>query len=260
MPYRLHYICFIFLSLALSGCQLALPAPTSIAPVTATAQASEPKVPASESRRQHIIELLHAGHDALRNGRFTTPDDDNAYLRYSQVLNLEPENSEALLGLSGIVEAYLQLAISQAGKGKRHSAKDFVSKARSVDPHHASISAIASMIDEQPHSQRVDYLLPETSLQALAAVNRALAAADPESQVPAPQSTGYPTTQAALATVAVLQKVARHIEQADAAIIIGASSDALGRQIYQYLNQVTSKRIRAQFEISNQTRVSLDVR
>lgn len=260
MPHRFHNICSIFLTLALSGCQLALPTPTSIAPVTATAQASAPKVPASGSSRQHIIELLNAGHDALRNSRFTTPDDDNAYLRYSQVLNLEPENPEALLGLSRIVDAYLELAISQAAKGKRHSAKDFVNKARSVDPRHTGISAIVNMIDEQQRSHSVDYFLPDAALESLAAVNRTLAAADPESPIPAPQNADYPNTQAALATVAILQKVARQIEQTNASIIIGASSDALGRQIYQYLNQTTSKRIRAQFEFNNQTRVSLYVR
>ena len=263
MPHKRHHNCFIFLTFVLCSCQLALPALESKTSASNIDQASRPissrSRPAPDAHRQHIIALLQAGNNALRDSRLTTPDDDNAYLRYSQVLNLEPENTEALLGLSRIVDAYLELAINQANRGKLRSAKDFVSKARSVDPGHTGIPAIATMVEDQSHTNMTDYLLPDASLSTLATLNRASTATDTESQTPALQNTDYPAslTHAARATDTILQTAARQIEQTNASIIIRASSDALGRQIYQYLNQATSKRIRAQFETSNQTRVSL---
>jgi len=253
LPHKFHYICFIFLAVAMSGCQLAPQTPVSSTPARLPAQASSKVSPAAEPaldpQTQYITALLQAGHDALRSRRLTTPDDDNAYLRYSQVLNLEPDNSAALLGMSEIVEAYLDLAIAEAAMGRLRAARDFVNKAYSVDPNHNGIAGIAGMIAEQQHSYMTEYLLPNLHFESLAARNRARAAVDPDASGSAELRLN----------IEILDTVARHIEKANASIIIRANSDALGRQIYQYLNQMTAKRIRAQFEISDQTAVRLYV-
>jgi len=263
LPYKRHQFCFILLTFAMYGCQQAVPVVESIPVGPALAQSSAPANVIADSRPdpepQRIAELLEAGHTALRQKRLTTPDSDNAYLRYSQVLILEPDHPAALLGLAEIVEAYLDLAIDQAKAGKLRTARNYLTMAQSVDPDHSSIPAIALMIAEQQNTQKVEYLLPDLSLASLVDLNRAIA----ETAVDTPASAVLaPKDQSSLGgsdlpALNLLQVAAEQIELTNASILISASSDALGRQIYQYLNQATSKRIRAQFEMSNRTAISL---
>lgn len=199
--------------------------------------APKPAAPQIDPNAETIRELLKAGREALANNRLTTPDDDNAYLRYLQVLGLQPDNPQALLGMADIADKYLDWALQEASRGQYKVANDLVSKARSVDENHPGIAPVQVLIADQARAHIVDYPLPALSLAKLAAQED--------------------LTDLASADGQQLDAIARHIERTRATIIIYAPSDIMGRKIYQYLNLATAERIRAQFEYSDQVIVRL---
>lgn len=251
MPHKFHYICFILLLVSCTGCQLVTqilpPAPVTAIPApTAAPIAPIPAAPQGDPEGERINELLQAARDALAGDRLTTPDDDNAYLRYLQVLALQPDNPKALLGMTDIADKYLQWALEEARRGQYKTANDFVSKAHSVDEGHPGITPVAALIADQRRAHIVDYPLPELSLREPATQDQS-AAGDPQERQPGLFAAGGQQ----------LDAIARHIEKTQANIIIYAATDIMGRKIYQYLNQATDERIRAQFEYSSQVVVRL---
>lgn len=60
-----------------------------------------------------IFSLLAKAEAAFAEDRLTTPLDDNAYLRYLQVLSIDPDSEKANQGIANIVEKYLAWSIEK---------------------------------------------------------------------------------------------------------------------------------------------------
>jgi len=208
----------------ISACQLA---PVSDSGGKQPAQTPS-KPPQISVKEQKINQLLANARSAFEANRLTTPVDDNAYLRYGQVLALDPNNSAALLGLTEIVEQYLAWAMDHLTAGDLGEAKQLLGRARSVDPQHPNLPAVQQRLDEKTASTQINYPLDTSELN-----NR--------------------TDR----MIGRLLEIGRDIERRSARIVITARSDAEGRWIYQRLNEASLARVRGIFQIDDIPSVKL---
>ncbi|MBQ75394.1 MAG: hypothetical protein CMQ20_10290 [Gammaproteobacteria bacterium] len=219
VPHKKITLGVLFAVLTLGGCQLETIKPEA---------PPEPAAPVEIDPR--ILPLLAQAEQAFTDNRLTTPLEDNAYLRYLQVLAIDPDNDKANQGIAAIVEKYLAWSIENVYQARYKRARDFLNKARSVDETHPNIPAIENMVKSYASGRSKTYELPRKSAQMRD--SKALSK---------------------------LQQIAVEISknQATATIAIEAPSDAIGRWIYQQLNEATVERVRARFEITSRVRVHL---
>jgi hypothetical protein len=245
LQHKLPHCWIILLFISLSGCQ----SPKIIRDTTiqatlpdnppASTQLTAPLI--SDDAEADLINIyLEQARVARRKNRLTTPVDDNAYLRYLQVLALAPEHPLALMGLADLADQYLAWALREINSGDLRGATDFTNKARSIDENHLGISAVESLIQDRHKTRNIDYMLADIKLSTFSPANAA-----------------QPYT---LHELHMLVKIARRIDESNAPIVIFANSDALGRQIYQFLNGLTHDRISAQFELREQASVRLMIK
>ncbi len=180
----------------------------------------KPQPEVSDYQQERLQELLYEARFAINEDRLTTPDDDNAYLKYSQVLSIDPTHPEANAGISLIVERYLEWALRAAERGQYRRAFDYLAKARSVDELHPNIAAVQKRINDAQNQKQHVYKLDREALKARS------------DQI-----------------IARLHEIGRLAAIHDARVLITAPSDPDGRWIYQQLNDADLKRIRATFEL-----------
>jgi hypothetical protein len=241
LQYKPPHCWIILLLVVVSGCQsTVMIGDTAIeANATDTPPAAIPTaLPASSDAQSNLINIyLEQARVARQHNRLTTPVDDNAYLRYLQVLALVPEHQQALMGIADLAEQYLAWAIDNVNSGDLRSAANYINKARSIDESHPDIIAVEAMARDSRKVQHMDYPFPAITLDSFS---------------PPDEPRASPSSE-----LAALTKVAQLIDESSVPIIIFANSDALGRQIYQYLNNLTQDRISAQFELREQTLIRL---
>ena len=228
--------------LTVSGCQA--PAPRENGTVQNVdldnRAAGDPPIVASTStdvQTELVDKYLELARIARQQDRLTTPVDDNAYLRYLQVLSLVPDHPQAIAGIAALAEQYLVWAVREVNSGDFYRATDYTNKARSIDENHSGIGAVDALIRDKRSIEQVDYRLPTITLDTFSSNSQIQPVTDPE--------------------LAALTRVAMQIDESRAPIVIFANSDALGRKIYQFLNNLTNDRISAQFELREQALVRL---
>ena len=180
-----------------------------------------------DPREVKINNLLDQARTAFEDNRLTTPDDDNAYLRYLQVLALDPLREEAAMGINAIVEQYLSWAIEGARRGNFKGAERFVRKAETIDGTHPNILPVRTMIKDKELEETTTF-----DLDPMAVANR-------------------------LADQIAFASIAEQIVADPAFVTIRAASDEIGRWIYQELNRLSTVRIEARFEASHSPSISL---
>ena len=78
--------------------------------------------------------LLMEADEAFGALQLTTPKSDNAFDRYTQVLELEPGNSKARQGIKRIAEKYVDLATIRIDNEDAIKAESYLDKAAEIDP------------------------------------------------------------------------------------------------------------------------------
>jgi len=123
-----------------------------------SSSSGQPQVPASEpiavkptitpqqQRAIMVARLLSRAEQALARDRLLMPAYDNAYDRYASVLQLEPGNQAAELGLQAIVLRYLAMAREAAQRSRYQEAHGYLDRAASILPDNPTVAA---MIREQ---------------------------------------------------------------------------------------------------------------
>jgi hypothetical protein len=201
----------------LPGCQLEKVSPE---------EAVIPSTPVKIDPR--ILPLLSMAEEAFVENRLTTPLEDNAYLRYLQVLSIDPDNEKANQGIADIVEKYLAWSIENVSLARYRRARDYLNKARSVDENHPNIAAVENMVNSYASGRTQTFELSRKSAE-----------------------------QKDADTASRLRAIAAEISRHDATIVIEAPSDATGRWIYQQLNEATEMRVKARFEMTSRVRIHL---
>jgi hypothetical protein len=177
---------------------------------------------------QKVQSLLAAADLALEENRLTTPLDDNAYLKYLQVLAIEPGNKPADQGIANIVEKYLAWSMDAVYSGQYRKATDYLNKAKSVDENHPNIESVTNLISSYLEGGRKTFVLSRTEIE------------EKNSE-----------------TLKTLKLIAADITKFDARVVIEAPSDPAARWIYQQLNQATIERVSARFEMTSRVRIHL---
>ncbi len=77
---------------------------------------------------------LAAAEKAMRAVRFTTPQRDNAFKYYQEVLAIDPDNADALSGLQRIVDRYVQFIAKARVEGRLDEARLYLQRAEHVLP------------------------------------------------------------------------------------------------------------------------------
>ncbi len=199
---------FLFLSV-ISGCT---PSVTVTVEVTETDVITPPE-PVEEIVTNPLIgQLLSEAEEAFARNYLTTPVEDNAYSKYLQVLSLHPGNIEAEQGIANIVDRYLDWAIVNARNDNIRKATDYLNKAKSIDNTHPGIPSVTSLITDSQNRKSVSFPLNSSDLIA-------------GNQLILEQ----------------LHEVAKEIQNLNATVVIKAATDALGRWIYQQLNQTSDR-------------------
>jgi len=187
-----------------------------------------PQPPVVNPRQAEIDRLLDEAALALDDYRLLTPPENNAYSRYLRVLNLDPGNMTARVGIGDIIERYLNWALQEAQARRFSRARAYVESALSIDPSHPNIAAVQRQIEELENARTTRYKLPPAGLQRRS----------PD-------------------VVALLQRIGLDLADRDASVVITARSDAEGRWIYQQLNELSGKRVRAELQIGTPPSVEL---
>lgn len=214
----------VLVTIVLGGCQLQAIAPNDVPVVDATGRPS----PVVAENNERILELLEQARSALEDNRLTTPVDDNAYLRYLQVLAITPDQPDALLGIAAVVDRYLSWAIDDIYAGYYTRAGDYINKAASVDENHPNLAATRRLLARYRDGTTDSYAFDRRTIE------------------------NSPDTLTGEFT-----HIAMEINEKDADVVIEAPTDAIGRWLYQQLNEVLEARVRARFELTNRVRVHL---
>lgn len=181
--------------------------------------------PATEDE---INQLLGLAEQALAKQRLTTPADDNAYLRYLQVLARDPDNTYALAGIARIVETYLSWAVAAIEQDSYVRAANMLTKAGSVDEAHPALKPLWSRLEAARQREKQIIKISENDLK--------LRSPELASQ---------------------LQAIATDHVSNEVVVKIRAATDADARWIYQQLNLGTENRIRATINTGHSPSVQL---
>ncbi len=182
----------------------------------------------AEARRL-IADLLFKGLQALDNDRLLTPEHDNAYDHFHEVLRLQPENPIARQGMRDIVERYLELALESAKRGNFTGAERMLGRAEIIDAAHAGIGPAREAITAERNSGDLFYPLDERALRGRGDAVRA-----------------------------GLAEIAAAARRRDAFVLITAPDDELARWIYSVMREsLPGYRLRGNIEIAGETLIRL---
>ncbi len=227
---RLGGILPLFLVLLLAACGQMAKRPAAVVDKSRGAPAGVSAEPALSQRAvQRVVELLERAETAMAQKRLTSPEEDNAWRYYLEVLAILPGNEEAERGLANIAERYLQWSDIAAQQGRGDRARDYLAKAAKVQPGHAGIAAAKARLAKQVDQN--ERYVPITR-QALQRKDKALRQQ--------------------------LAALADRVKATEARLMIEAPSDSDGRWIYQQLNERHEEfRIRANFRLKQQPGIRL---
>lgn len=129
----------------------------AIAPVIfSAAQASPDQIDAEDLptaeveaivRAGNIETLLRLGEKALEKDYLRTPREESAWYYYQQVLELDPGNLPATLGMKLIVSRYAELTRVTLERGNLDSAQTYILRGLSVEPRDATLTRLQGDVD-----------------------------------------------------------------------------------------------------------------
>ncbi|MGH8510637.1 MAG: serine/threonine-protein kinase [Gammaproteobacteria bacterium] len=90
--------------------------------------------------------LALAGNDVAAY-RLTTPQGNNALARYREVLQVDPENQEAVRGLRALVAKYVEMAYRQISRNHYAEAALYIYRASDIAPNAPSIRQARDLLD-----------------------------------------------------------------------------------------------------------------
>ena len=189
--------------------------------------AIEPTYKILADNEQEIEYLKSLAQQAISNKRLTTPENNSALLFYRKILLLDEDNEVALDGISNISEIYLSWAIESAENLRFERARKFIQRAKKADRDNPNINAVSKMLSSRENQGSKVFPLDQ----------KAILDRDPKK--------------------INFREIADFISPKNSYIIIESPNDAMGRWIYQKLNELTSKRLEASFKIGESSLVRI---
>jgi serine/threonine protein kinase len=87
-----------------------------------------------------VQQLLVSAEENIRELKLTTPKDNNAYDKFMQVLELDPQNETARRGIETISDKYISLAYGAINSHDTERARFYISKAKEIWPESPKIA------------------------------------------------------------------------------------------------------------------------
>ena len=109
--------------------------------------------PAAIDDQQKIAELLSMAEKDYKELRLTSPKDNNAFDKYLAVLKIDEENEAAKLGIQAIADRYVSLAYRAMDKNALGQAKNYLRKARTIQPDSNKLVAAQQELQERLDAQ-----------------------------------------------------------------------------------------------------------
>ena len=159
---------------------------------------------------EELERLLRAAQQAVAKEHLTFPKRGSAMEIYTQILDLEPEQEDALRGLEHIVERYVALAMSALEREQYATARSMLTRGRLILPDHPSIEPTAAQIRLLQEAERTRLSLSPKLLR---------------------------NEQALTDQLSNLLARPAHGELSSCRFKIWAGSDRAGREIYQSLSR-----------------------
>ncbi len=176
-----------------------------------------------------ILALLDAAEAAERSGQLIYPASGSAMSLYHEVLYLEPENKDAIAGLTRLAELHLEQAQTALDAGQLLKADSMVSKARMIYPEYPAIATLRKQIALLENAERT-----RRTLDWRLVAERSAALHDP------------------------LARLGARAKSGDCRVTINVSNDAEGRWIYQRMNAAAGpERLRAEVKIASPAAVDI---
>lgn len=190
-------------------------------------------------RKARILErLVSEAEQALRQGRLTTPLDNNAYDRLRAAEKLSPGNARVAAVMQALRDAYLTRIDSALAQGDAAGAETMLKRAQRISPDSDALMVRRSQLAELYAS------LPPPSAEPDGSGRVWLSPADLRDR--------------GASIVDILHEVAVMIQETDAAIHIYARTDEEGRWIYSTLKEaVPGYRIRGDIRVNNRPYIQL---
>ena len=88
--------------------------------------------------------------------QLVSPDEKNALHEFRQVLKLEPENTQALYGISNIIQHYQLMANNEKDKGNYSRSIEFINMGLVVDSNRAELLSAKEAVDQLLKQQGTD--------------------------------------------------------------------------------------------------------
>ena len=96
-----------------------------------------------------IVTLLSQGQRLITNYQLLTPEDDNAYNIFLEVLQLDPANKAAHAGMQKIVDAYVTLVRMAIYRNENDRAERYLGRGLSIQPGNRELLALRESINSR---------------------------------------------------------------------------------------------------------------
>ncbi len=116
-----------------------------------------------QSESQIIDDLLNGARSNIGELKLTSPLGNNAYEKYQTVLNLDPDNPEAMNGLDRIVDEYIDLMDFALGKHDIPRARNYLRKGMNINSEHYGVADAERRLNAAVHAE--DAKLRENKLR-----------------------------------------------------------------------------------------------
>jgi serine/threonine-protein kinase PpkA len=104
-------------------------------------------------RQREVARLLAQADRQLKDSRLLDPPNDNAYASYRKVLELEPENAQAKVGLERIAGQFEQSARQRQAEGSLQESLTAIEQGLQVLPGHTGLQALRTEVQGQIDAQ-----------------------------------------------------------------------------------------------------------
>ena len=141
----------------------------------------EPPAPVEPDPAEIIAGLLSEAEAHMAGRRLRRPVNDNAYLKFQQVLEIDSENAAALEGMTRIANTYTAMAERAIREKQFDQAKNYINEARAVAPELASLTGLETKLAAAIAEQKEQEALAAAEQKATK-IESLLAAADADAQ------------------------------------------------------------------------------
>jgi len=222
------YVAVVMVAALVPGCSVSPPTRDPVEPPEPPTQTAPEETP-DPIDWEEVRRLLDAGERAMADNRLLTPEDDSAFLYYSEAAALAPDDPDVAEGFERIVERYIALAQQAIDREQWVYARSMLGRAAYVDPGHVGMRSLRDQLDLLVSAERIVLELPYAQVSG--------------------------RDEEAAARLAALGERAR---QPNARVSIRTASDADARWIYEQLNRASGdRRIRGAVEIGLPTKVTI---